>query len=80
MLQADLIFRSILRLCRCDCLPLHIARIVGAAVFERTHVIDDIPRTMPRCPPSCRAGMPAAELALGFRAPLDMAAGVASAG
>jgi len=41
------LLHAILRLCLGDSLPLHVARVVGTATFERRNVVYNVPGTCP---------------------------------
>src|ERR1019366_500717 len=71
---------SVLGLCRRRRLPLHVARRIGAAALKWNEVIDDEPRTRPRGPAGCRAGMDGLECSPVRRAPRDLSIGSAGAG
>src|ERR1019366_7316966 len=64
----------------CDRLPLHDVGRIGAAALQGNNVIDDEPRTRPRGPAGCRAGMDGLECSPYRRAPFNPAAAVAHAG
>jgi hypothetical protein len=64
-------FDLILGLCIGFCLPLHVARLIGAAAFQRTDVIDDVARPRAGSPAGGRAAMAALEGSPGRRVPLN---------
>jgi len=58
-----------------DRLPLHFARIIGAATFERKDVVDDVTRAGTGCGLGRRAGVAGLEGAPSCGAAADVAAG-----
>jgi hypothetical protein len=77
---APLLLNPILGLRLCCRLPLHISGRICATTFQRHNVINHESRTSPAGSSRRRAWVLVPELTLRYRAPFDVAAGVALTG